>query len=62
MQRDTELILAAIRKAMAVGGEHLLFKMGKQDGLFASRSGPCADAANFALDREFLVPTAGRGG
>lgn len=57
MQRDTELILGAIRKAMAAGGEHLLFKMGKQDGLFASRSGPCADAASFALDREFLVPT-----
>lgn len=57
MQRATELVLTAIRKAMAVGGEHLLYKVGKQEGLFASRSGACAEAVTFALDREFFLPT-----
>lgn len=61
MQREMELVLSAIRKAMAAGGESLLFKVGKQEGLFPTRSGANAEAATFALDREFLLPTRNEG-
>lgn len=61
MQRVTELVLSAIRKAMAAGGEHLLYKVGRQEGLFATRSGPAGEAAAFALDREFFLHTRNQG-
>lgn len=46
--------MEAVRKALAVGGEHLLYKVGKQEGLFKSRSGLQGQAAATALEKGFL--------
>ncbi len=51
-----ELILEALKIAVATGGEHRLFRLGKHTGLFASRIGLAAEAALAAL-REGLLET-----
>ena len=47
--RCTEVLLDALKAALAAPGEHRLFRAGKLAGLFPSRAGPSADAALFAL-------------
>ncbi len=54
--RHTELILDALKAAIAVPGEHRLFRSGKLAGLFPSRAGTCSEAALLAL-REGLLET-----
>jgi hypothetical protein len=48
-ERQRECLLDALKAAVAAGGEHRLFRWGKLDGLFPSRSGPSAAAAAFAV-------------
>lgn len=43
--KRAELILDALRQAVAAGGEHRLFRSGKLPGLFPARSGASAEAA-----------------
>lgn len=47
--RRTELILDALKTALADPRDHRLFQSGKLSGLFASRYGPPADAALAAI-------------
>lgn len=47
--KGTELLLAALKQALAEPGEHRLYRSGKLAGLFASRSGTSGDAAAQAL-------------
>ena len=47
--RHTELLLDALKAALAVAGDHRLFRAGKLIGLFPSRAGAAAEAALFAL-------------
>lgn len=54
--RHIELLLDAIKPAIAVPGEHRLFRSGKLPGLFPMRIGPCADAALTAI-RDGLLET-----
>ena len=51
---DTQFasLVEGLRKALARPGEHRLFKAGKLDGLFPSRTG--ADIATFALSRGLI--------
>jgi hypothetical protein len=49
VEKRTELILDALKPAIAAPGEHRLFRSGKFGGLFASKHGTHADAAKFAL-------------
>lgn len=62
--RVTEVLLEALRQALAVPGEHRLYRAGKLDGLFPGRSGASTEAAERALTRGFLrrtrVETKGR--
>jgi hypothetical protein len=43
-RKHDPLLLTALREALAGGGEHRLFKSGKQDGLFPSKSESAAAA------------------
>src|SRR5262245_22314416 len=52
----TELLLAALKAAIATPGEHRLFRSGKLAGLFPSRAGLGAEASLLAL-REGLLET-----
>ncbi len=52
--RTTELLLDALKRALVEPGEHRLHKSGKLDGLFPSRTGSSAEAADRAL-REGLL-------
>lgn len=52
----TELLLAALKAAIATPGEHRLFRSGKFVGLFPSRAGLGAEASLLAL-REGLLET-----
>ena len=52
--RSEESLLVALRRAIAEPGEHRLFRSGKLNGLFPSRSGSSADAARDAVTRGFL--------
>src|SRR5262245_14966013 len=52
----TELLLAALKAAIATPGEHRLFRSGKLVGLFPSRAGLGAEASLLAL-REGLLET-----
>jgi len=63
MNQETDMLVAALRKVVASGGEHLLFKVSKQEGLFASKTGLAAEVAQNALDRQFieLVRSEGEG-
>jgi hypothetical protein len=57
MERETEALLDALRRALARPGEHRLYRSGKLDGLFAAKTGAPAAAAARAL-REGLLETA----
>jgi hypothetical protein len=52
--RRTELLLDALKAAIATPGEHRLFRSGKLAGLFPSRAGTSSEAALVAV-REGLV-------
>jgi hypothetical protein len=54
--RHTELLLDALKVALAAPGEHRLFRAGKLAGLFPARSGPPADVALHAI-RDGLLET-----
>jgi hypothetical protein len=54
MDRKLEILLAALRQALGRPQEQRLFKAGKLDGLFPSRAGVAAEAAEQAL-REGLL-------
>ena len=54
--RHVELLVDALKPAIATPGEHRLFRSGKLPGLFPLRIGPCAEAALFAL-RDGLLET-----
>jgi hypothetical protein len=51
-----ELLVDALKQALAEPGEQPLHKAGKLDGLFAGRTGPSGEAAEWAL-REGLLET-----
>ncbi|MFO0925516.1 MAG: hypothetical protein U0736_00535 [Gemmataceae bacterium] len=55
--RVNDLLLAALKQALSVPGEHRLFKAGKLDGLFPGRTGASLDAAGHAVDHELLRRT-----
>jgi hypothetical protein len=55
-ERRTELVLDAIKAAIATPGEHRLFRSGKLAGLFPTRAGASAEAAVFVV-REGLLET-----
>ncbi len=55
-ERRRELILDAVKAALADGGEHRLFRSGKLAGLFPSKAGTSSEAALLAL-REGLLET-----
>lgn len=57
MDKKTELLLEALKQALATAGEQRLFKSGKLDGLFASRTGASGEAATAAL-RDGLLEVA----
>jgi hypothetical protein len=52
--RVTEVLVESLRRALAVPGEHRLYRAGKLDGLFGGRAGVNADAANRALAEGLL--------
>ena len=54
VEKRTELILDALKPAIAAPGEHRLFRSGKLGGLFASKHGPSAEAAKAALTEGLL--------
>jgi hypothetical protein len=54
MDRVTEALLQALRRALAEGGEHRLYRAGKLDGLFAGRGGAAGAAAARALAEGLL--------
>jgi hypothetical protein len=49
-----ELLLSALKQALAVAGDHRLYRAGKLDGLFASRVGVHGEAAAAALSDGLL--------
>jgi hypothetical protein len=63
MEKATEILVQALKEAMARTEEQPLYKSGKQPGLFASRTGMNAEAADIALRDGFLeiVRTESRG-
>ncbi|MEY4613926.1 MAG: hypothetical protein RL179_1899 [Planctomycetota bacterium] len=63
MNHETDMLVAALRKVVASGGEHLLFKVSKQEGMFAAKTGLAGEVAQTALDRQFieLVRSEGEG-
>jgi hypothetical protein len=50
----TEILVEALKQAMAVTDEQRLYRSGKLAGLFPSRTGASADAAGRALREQFL--------
>jgi hypothetical protein len=54
MDKVTEALLAGLKEALARGGEQRLYRSGKLDGLFASKSGAGGEAAARALRDGFL--------
>jgi len=57
MERTTELILTALKQALAEGGEQRLYRSGKLAGLFPGKGGVNGDAAAQALRAGLLEPT-----
>jgi hypothetical protein len=57
MERVTEILVDALRRALAEPGEHRLYKSGKLDGLFAGRAGVNGDGAAAALRDELFEIT-----
>jgi hypothetical protein len=55
-EKQSELVLDALKAAVAVPGEHRLFRWGKLGGLFPSRLGVSAAAARFVLAEGLLEP------
>lgn len=55
--RRTELLLEALKVAIATPGEHRLFRAGKLSGLFPARTGLAAEAALQAVRDGFLETT-----
>ena len=55
--RRTDVILDALKLALATPGEHRLFRAGKLTGLFASRVGAAGEAATFAVQDGYLEKT-----
>ncbi len=55
-EKQSELVLDALKAAVAEPGEHRLFRWGKLGGLFPSRLGVSAAAAKFALAEGLLEP------
>lgn len=53
-EKQSELVLDALKAAVAEPGEHRLFRWGKLGGLFPSRLGVSASAAKFALSEGLL--------
>lgn len=53
LEKRDALLLAGLRAALS-GDEHRLYRSGKSDGLFASKSGPAGEAAELAI-REGLL-------
>jgi hypothetical protein len=49
MDKVTDALVAALKRALAEGTEQRLYRSGKLDGLFASRSGAAGEAATRAL-------------
>jgi hypothetical protein len=56
-ERRTELLLDALKAALATPGEHRLFRFGRLAGLFPSRAGLSAEAAGLALRMGLLEAT-----
>lgn len=56
-ERQTELILDALKRGIAEPGEHRLFRSGKLAGLFPSRAGASAEAALAAMTDGLLETT-----
>src|SRR5262249_23202238 len=54
--RFTETLLDALKQALAVPGEHRLYRSGKLGGLFPGRAGVNGEAAAFALREGLLGP------
>jgi hypothetical protein len=54
MDKSTEILITALKQALAEPGEQRLFRSGKLAGLFGSRLGPSAEASARAL-RESLL-------
>ncbi|MFN4261404.1 MAG: hypothetical protein ACK4RK_19130 [Gemmataceae bacterium] len=54
MDKLTELLLTALKQAIAEPGEQRLFKSGKLTGLFASKAGTAGEAATQALQQGLL--------
>jgi hypothetical protein len=52
--RRTELLLDALKAALAVPGEHRLFRAGKLPGLFPARTGQASEAALHAIQEGLL--------
>lgn len=56
-QKRAAALLAAVRAAFVEPGEHRLFKSGKLDGLFPSKTGPVGEAATEAVRGGLLEST-----
>jgi hypothetical protein len=54
MDKITEVLLDALKQALAEPGEQRLYKSGKLDGLFAGRAGPNGEAASRAVSEGLL--------
>jgi hypothetical protein len=54
MDRVRDTLLAALKQALAAGSEQRLYRSGKLDGLFPSRSGTSAEAAALAMRDQLL--------
>ncbi|MFO0843733.1 MAG: hypothetical protein U0797_15275 [Gemmataceae bacterium] len=55
--RVTEVLVEALRRALATPGEHRLYRAGKLDGLLAGRTGVNVEAALGGLSQELLRRT-----
>jgi|SRR5579883_1865480 len=56
-EKQTELVLDALKAALATSGEHRLFRWGKLSGLFPSRTGASGEAATAAVRDGLLATT-----
>ena len=55
LERRREILLDALKTALANGHEHRLFRSGRLDGLFPSKLGDSGEAARQALAADLLV-------
>lgn len=53
-QKRERLLLEGLRAALGGPAEHLLYKVGKHEGLFPTKSGLSGEAAQFALSQGYL--------